>query len=185
MRVTKKQLEEIDKVSAKALGHGKLEASDVKLAILHVRWLKMLGEGERAAYWHGFYVGRFKKLGIAMPAIGKDFRAMTSPVSARKAGGRPSTRPAYCTHQECRECSLCPARWGRWWDCTGLPVSGSWGVSVVNPANGEEVRTAKPKNGEQVKGCYFMGGECFHKGKKYLVPRGVSLEHYLARIGAE
>lgn len=184
MRASNKQIELINDVSDRAL-NGKLGPDDIKMAVLHVRWLRAMGEGERAAHWHGFYVGRFRRIGVAMPDIGKDMRSITSAVSIRKAGGRPSGRPAYCTHQKCYKCASCPARWGKWWDCTGRPVSGSYGVSVVNPATGEEVRCQKPSNGLQVKGCYFMGGEVFHKGKKYLVPRGVSVAHYLARIGVE
>lgn len=176
MVVSQMMLNKITDLSNSLLASGKsLSPNDLKTAVVHVRWLCEIGENERAKSWHAFYKGRFKKIGCEMPEIGCDLRSLTSAENARQFGtGRPSTRPAYCTHLEVNKCSLCPARWGRWWDCTGRPVSGSWGVSVVNPANGEEVRCQKPEAGKRVRGCYFGGGAVFKDGKKTVVPRGTS-----------
>jgi hypothetical protein len=181
MVVSQKVLNDITKLTDRVLSSSDpLTSDDLKTALLHVRWLKSMGEIERAESWHKFYKGRFSKGGIEMPFLGADLRAVTSVETVKIAQaspnvGRPSTRPAYCTHPEVTECGRCPASWGRWWDCTGRPVGGSWGVSVVNPVNGEEVRIAKPADGKRVRGCYFQGGTVYAKGKAVKVARGVSV----------
>ena len=182
MRVSNKDLEKITELSDRTIGDGKsILESDLRIAVLHVRWLASL-QPDRAESWGRFYSRLFKKIGIDFPAVGKDLRAITSvqTVKAAQASpnvGRPSNRPSYCTQPLAVECGRCAARWGRWWDCTGRPVSGSWGVSVVNPLNGDEVRTAKPADGKRVRGCYFSGGVVYKDGKKTIVPRGVSVGH--------
>lgn len=177
MRISHKTLHEVETLSNRALSGSALTVEDLKTAVLHVRWLSFIGEGDRAESWHKFYSTRFHKNGLKMPAAGSDIRSVTSAANVAKSSGRPSTRPDYCTHNECNTCGSCPLSFGRWWDCTGRPVSGSWGVSVVNPANGEEVRTGKPADGKRVRGCYFSGGVVYKDGKKTIVPRGVSVGH--------
>lgn len=179
MVVSQMMINKITDLSNKLLASGKtVSPDDLKTAVVHVRWLCELGENERAKSWHAFYKGRFKKIGVEMPEMGCDLRALTSATNAREGGaGRPSTRPGYCTHAEVNTCQRCPARWGRWWDCTGRPVSGSWGVSVVDSGSGKEVRHQKPAPGSKIRGCYFGGGAVYMDGKKTVVPRGVSARH--------
>jgi hypothetical protein len=125
MRMTAKEMVELDGISARALGYGEpLTKDDIKFAVKHVRWLKAIGESLRACYWHGFYAGRFAVLGIVMPDVGADIRAITSRLP--KGGGRPSKRPAYCTQKSvksCRHCSL--SSYGM--DCANNKIGRTWG----------------------------------------------------------
>jgi len=180
MRVSNKDLEAINELANNTLGGNRsVVPADLRIAVLHVRWLSKTHE-DRAESWFRFYRGRFKKIGIEFPAMGKDFRAVTSVETVKTAQsspnvGRPSARPDYCTHPEAKECGRCPSRWGRWWDCTGRPVSGSWGVSYV--VDGKEVRAGKPADGKPIRGCYFQGGFLWKDGKAVKVPRGVSVAY--------
>ena len=125
MRMNEKDLNEINRISERALGYGApLCKDDVKLAVKHVRWLQLIGEGERAAYWHGFYFGRFRVLGVVMPPVGSDVRSITSRLP--KGGGRPSKRPVYCTNQAVKSCRLCSLASGGM-DCHNKKIGRTWG----------------------------------------------------------
>lgn len=181
MRVSNADLEKITELANRTLGDGKaVIESDLRIAVLHVRWLSTI-EPDRAESWARAYTRSFKKIGISFPAVGKDFRAVTSALNSGNAG-RPSARPDYCTRPLSVECGRCPLRWGRWWDCTGRPVSGSWGVSVV--VDGVEVRAKKPADGERLRGSYFAGGYCCASGVDgwFYKPKGISLADYLERM---
>ena len=124
MRITEKEMADIDGISARALGYGEpLGKDDVKLAVKHVRWLQAIGKGERAMYWHGFYWARFRVLGVVMPPAGADVRAITSKL---QGGGRPSQRPAYCTNKAVKACRRCPLASGGM-DCHNKKIGRTWG----------------------------------------------------------
>lgn len=181
MRVSNKELERITELSNRTLGDGKtVFESDLKTAVLHVRWMASI-DRERAESWGRFYGRLFKKIGVSFPAVGKDRRSVSSPVNALKAG-RPSGRPSYCAHVMCSECARCPARWGRYWDCTGRPVSGSWGISEV--IDGVEVRACRRKDGKPLRGSFFAGGYAFSSalGGWYNVPKGWRGADYVSQM---
>lgn len=187
MRVTNKDLEKITELANRTLGSaGPVTESDLRIAILHVRWLATMDK-DRAESWGRFYGRRFSRIGVKFPAVGKDLRSVTSPKNVKLAQsspnvGRPSGRPSYCERPLQCECARCPLRWGRFWDCTGRPVSGSWGVSVV--VDGVEVRAARRKDGKPLRGSFYAGGYAFSSGVAgwFKVPKGWSAETYIDQL---
>lgn len=183
MRLSNKDLKTIGELANRALGgSGVLTETDLRFAILHCRWLATI-DNDRAESWGRLYRGKFKKVGIAFPPVGSDVRAVTSGQNAAKAKiagtiGRPSKRPLYCARPLVVECARCPLRMGRYWDCTGRPVNGSFGSSVV--VDGVEVRAARRKDGKRLRGSFFAGGYvCWGAVGWFKKPKGYSAEEYI------
>lgn len=127
----------IDAASEVVLAGRKPTPRLLKGAVRHCRWLLALGESERAASWHVFYTRAFAKVGLSMPSIGADCRAVTSSGNGKR-GGRPSGRPSYCVHPECKGCRSCPLvaslrdSQGKafYKDCQGRKLGRTWAMEV-------------------------------------------------------
>lgn len=93
MRMTKEKLAQLDILSNKVLNGdaSKLNRSDLSIAIMHVRWLTLLGETYKAENWHRRYRKCFADVGLTMPEKGKDGRAAFACVNGLR-GGRPLSK---------------------------------------------------------------------------------------------
>lgn len=149
MRYSKPQLAKIDDLSERALSSASssLTSADVETALLHIQWL--LGEcpnkPDRSENWHRLYTVLFEKIGVEFPLFVGDRRKMSSPENG-KLGGRPSTRPPYCTRPDCDTCRLCPSKMGPGRDCMGRLIVGRWGKPVKD-LKGQTVMKFATKEG--------------------------------------
>lgn len=136
MRLSKEQKAEILQFRQRIEegGLAALRRSDLRTSILMIRGLTCCGERISAEGWHKSLTKAYwERFGIQYPPLGGDFRFLTNPKNGRKSknGGRPSSRPAYCSVLAQKRCRLCPKSQG-WNDCQGNPIGRTWGA----PSNG-------------------------------------------------
>jgi len=133
MRYSKSQLARIDNLVERAINSApsSITPADIETALLHIEFLlkECPDKPQRAENWHRKYAVMFEKIGVQFPLFIGDGRKQSSPENG-KLGGRPSTRPAYCTRKECDTCRLCPSRQDRRHDCMGRLIVGRWGRPV-------------------------------------------------------